>query len=424
MAKGVGTDVIAVHLRLQQATQAYFDNDVEFQHLLLSVGAHPVETLRGGRGAPIAATFMRSGHLQALADCVAASQVVLVIINHDLSPAQIRSIERAVCCRVLDRTGLILDVFALRARTFEGKLQVELAQLEHLSTRLIRGWTHLERQKGGIGLRGPGETQLETDRRLIRARIKTVRRRLEAVRSRRAIERRARAQSTLPTLSLVGYTNAGKSTLFNRLTEASVYEADQLFATLDPTLRRANIPQFGAVICADTVGFIQHLPTALVAAFRATLEEITCAALCLHVVDASHPQHPRHIDDVNVVLTELSAQDQPQLLVYNKVDRMSDHTARLDRDEHGRPRRVWVSATTGEGLPLLWQAIGECLAGLWREYLLTLGPEEGELHARLHALGAVRTEEPTLQGGWQMTVTLPEGVYQAILSPTSDSLLD
>jgi GTP-binding protein HflX len=274
---------------------------------------------------------------------------------------------------VLDRTGLILDIFAQRARTHEGKLQVELAQLQHMSTRLVRGWTHLERQKGGIGLRGPGETQLETDRRLLRARIKSITARLEKVRRQREQGRRARSRAELPTLSLVGYTNAGKSTLFNTLTGAQAYAADQLFATLDPTLRRIELSGVGALVLADTVGFIRHLPHDLVAAFRATLEETCKADLLLHVVDAQDRDKQAHIAQVNEVLREIGADSIPQIQVFNKID-LTEVEPRLERDEHGEPDRVWVSAVTGAGLELLTEALTERFHGTQVHGWLQLSP--------------------------------------------------
>ncbi len=284
-----------------------------------------------------------------------------MIFNHTLTPSQERNLERVLECRVLDRTGLILDIFAQRARTHEGKLQVELAQLEHMSTRLVRGWTHLERQKGGIGLRGPGETQLETDRRLLRVRIRQIKQRLEKVRGQREQARRGRRRADIPSVSLVGYTNAGKSTLFNSLTEAEVYAANQLFATLDPTLRRIEIGDVGPVVLADTVGFIRHLPHKLVESFRATLEESSNADLLLHVIDAHEPERDQQIEQVLAVLGEIGANELPLLEVYNKVDLLEGIEPQIQRDADGRPQRVWVSAREGLGLDLLRQAIAELL---------------------------------------------------------------
>lgn len=333
----------------------------EFRELALAAGATPVATITGTRKIPEPKYYIGSGKVAEVQAAICATQAEIVLINHPLSPAQQRNLEQDLQCRVLDRTALILDIFAQRARTFEGKLQVELAQLQHMATRLVRGWTHLERQRGGIGLRGPGETQLETDRRLIRARIKHITKRLEKVRQQRVQGRRARMRSHLPTVSLVGYTNAGKSTLFNKLTGAQVYVADQPFATLDPTLRRAYLPNGEFAVLADTVGFIRQLPHDLVEAFRATLEETRDADLLLHVIDAPSNLKEDQIQEVNSVLTEIAAQAVPQLLVYNKIDLMNDCIPRMERAADGCPYRVWISAVTGAGIDLLQQAIIENL---------------------------------------------------------------
>jgi GTP-binding protein HflX len=292
----------------------------EFIELVRSAGADPIAVITATRATPEPRLFVGQGKADEILAAVQTHQADVVIFNHALRPSQERNLERLLSCRVLARTGLILDIFAQRARSFEGKLQVELAQLRHLSTRLVRGWTHLERQKGGIGLRGPGETQLESDRRMINARIKMINKRLDKVERQREQGRRARSRAEVPTVSVVGYTNAGKSTLFNVLTGAHVYAADQLFATLDPTLRRLELPGIGPLVLADTVGFIRHLPHDLVAAFRATLEETCQADLLLHVIDAHDPERRAHIEQVNAVLREIGADDIPQLCVYNKVD--------------------------------------------------------------------------------------------------------
>jgi GTP-binding protein HflX len=290
---------------------------------------------------------------------VGAKQADLVVFDHDLSPAQERNLEQSLQCRVLDRTELIRDIFSQRARSHEGKLQVELAQLQHLSTRLVRGWSHLERQKGGIGLRGPGETQLETDRRLIGNRIRQLHKRLGRVRKQRDQSRRSRHKAQVPTVSLVGYTNAGKSTLFNRLTAAQVLADNRLFATLDPTLRRLQLAKSQPLVLADTVGFIRNLPHSLVEAFRSTLEETRDAALLLHVVDAFSEERLELIAQVNKVLHTIGAEDVPQLEIYNKIDRIDGCKPRLERDASGRIRRVWLSAVSGEGIDLLRQALAE-----------------------------------------------------------------
>jgi len=310
---------------------------------------------------------------------------------------------------------LILDIFAQRARTFEGKLQVELAQLQHLSTRLVRGWTHLERQKGGIGLRGPGETQLETDRRLIRVRIKRIKQRLEKVRKQRQQARQKRGRSDVPTISLVGYTNAGKSTLFNQLTQAKVFVADKLFATLDPTLRRIELPAFGAVVLADTVGFIRNLPHDLIEAFHATLEEVKDADLLLHIVDAHDAQRHEHIKEVNNVLQQIEAADVLQLAVFNKLDLLSGKKPIIERDRDGRPLRVWISAKTGEGFDLLQQAIVECLSGYEVHCCLRVAAKSGLLRSQLYDLNVILDEQFAENGDFLLEVKLPFTLLQVWL---------
>uniref|UniRef100_X2BBF9 Hflx-type G domain-containing protein n=1 Tax=Capitella teleta TaxID=283909 RepID=X2BBF9_CAPTE len=309
---------------------------------------------------------------------------------------------------------MILDIFAQRARTFEGKLQVELAQLQHMSTRLIRGWTHLERQKGGIGLRGPGETQLETDRRLLRVRIKSITRRLEKVRRQREQGRRSRKRAEVPQAALVGYTNAGKSTLFNRVTESVVYAADQLFATLDPTLRRIDLPDIGPVVLADTVGFIRHLPHKLVEAFRATLEETRQADLLLHVIDSHDPERLENMDQVHSVLKEINADEVPQLEVYNKIDLLQGVEPKIQRNDEGRPVRVWVSAVTGDGIELLQEAIKELLSDDMLQGQLTLKPAQGRIRARLYRLGAIQSEAYSESGDIVLDIRLPKPDFERL----------
>ncbi|HJV85783.1 MAG TPA: GTPase HflX [Noviherbaspirillum sp.] len=330
----------------------------ELSLLSKSAGAQPAVVITGKRSSPDAALFVGSGKADEIADAVVRDQLDIVIFNHALSPAQQRNLERHLKVRVVDRTSLILDIFAQRAQSHEGKVQVELAQLQHLATRLIRGWTHLERQKGGIGLRGPGETQLETDRRLLGDRVKALRIRLDKLQRQRETQRRARGRNRTFSVSLVGYTNAGKSTLFNALTKAQAYAADQLFATLDTTSRRIYLGEAGNVVISDTVGFIRELPHQLVAAFRATLEETIHADLLLHVVDAASPVRMEQIEQVNAVLSEIGADHIPQILVWNKIDAAGLEPA-LERDEYDKIRRVFLSAQTGAGLDLLREAIAE-----------------------------------------------------------------
>ncbi|MBA3997819.1 MAG: GTPase HflX [Candidatus Accumulibacter sp.] len=330
----------------------------EVRLLVESAGATLCGEVYGRRQSPDAATFAGKGKVQEVAAELAAHDADLVIFNHELSPAQQRNLERTLQCRVIDRTSLILDIFAQRAQSAEGKLQVELAQLDHLATRLVRGWTHLERQKGGIGLRGPGETQLETDRRLLGIRVKLLKERLAKVERQRGVQRKARARGDVLNVSLVGYTNAGKSTLFNALTHAGVYAANQLFATLDTTSRKLWLPEVGNIVISDTVGFIRDLPHSLVAAFHATLEATAQADLLLHVVDSASPSRDDQIAEVNKVLLEIGAQGVPQILVLNKLD-LTGLPPAAERDEYGRIQRVRVSARTGEGLPLLRETLTE-----------------------------------------------------------------
>lgn len=379
----------------------------EFRELAISAGAVIVDVISCARRAPESKYFVGSGKAEEIRESAAANKADLIIFNHNLTPAQERNLERLVKCRVLDRTGLILDIFAQRALSFEGKLQVELAVLKHLSTRLVRGWTHLERQRGGIGLRGPGETQLEVDRRLIRNRIKLIIARLTKIRKQREQGRRARRKAVVPTVALVGYTNAGKSTLFNRLTGSSVYVANQLFATLDPTLRRIDFPELGPVILADTVGFIRHLPHDLVEAFQATLEEVSEADLLLHVVDAQDPDRDLHIEQVNLVLESINAQAVPRLMVYNKIDLSPDVAPKIDRDDLNQIRRVLISAYKGLGMTELCTAIGEMLGKEMLEREVVLAPKQGKLRAELYARGAVRSEKIDEQGNYHLLLRLP-----------------
>lgn len=400
----MGERAILVHLDLGVAAE--LDEREEFRLLADAAGAEIAGELGGSRALPDPRLFIGSGKAEELRELVLASGAELVIFNHPLSPAQERNLERLLQCRVVDRSGLILDIFAQRARSFEGKLQVELAQLRHLSTRLVRGWTHLERQKGGIGLRGPGETQLETDRRLLGKRIAVLNQRLERIESQRAQGRRARTKAELPVVALVGYTNAGKSTLFNRLTDAAVLEADQLFATLDPTLRRLSLPRGARALLADTVGFVSDLPHELVAAFRSTLEEARNAVLLLHVVDASAPHRMRLIADVESVLQDIGSAEIPRIEVWNKLDLMPDEEPRLERDSEGRPARVWLSASRGAGVDLLRLAIAERLGDSRVRRSLRLGPGEGRLRAWIFDHATVLSELAVDDGGWVMDLLI------------------
>ena len=389
-SKGDGERAVLVHLDFpDQEDREDLD---EFRELAMSAGAEPVAVVTGSRRRPDPRYFLGTGKAEEVRETVESLDADLVLVDHALAPSQERNLERLLKCRVLDRTGLILDIFAQRASTHEGRLQVELAQLKHISTRLVRGWTHLERQKGGIGLRGPGETQLETDRRLLGDRIKQLNKRLDRVSNQRGQGRRARARAEIPTVSLVGYTNAGKSTLFNRLTEAKVYAADQLFATLDPTLRRLELPDAGPVILADTVGFIRHLPHDLVAAFRSTLEETREAGLLLHIIDAANENRDANVEQVNAVLKEIGADKVPQIEVFNKIDLLPDQAPRVDRDEHGRVVRVWLSAASGAGMDLLLEALAEHVRTDVITERLRIPAGDGRLRARLFALGKVLDE--------------------------------
>lgn len=411
-----GERAILVHLDFHSEDEREDSN--EFVQLVTSAGGDPVAFITGSRKRPDARLFVGTGKLEEIREALIANEGELVLFNHSLSPSQERNIERELQCRVLDRTGLILDIFAQRAHTHEGKLQVELAQLQHMSTRLVRGWTHLERQKGGIGLRGPGESQLETDRRLLRARITAIQARLQKVRRQREQARRARRRAEIPALSLVGYTNAGKSTLFNVLTTSSVYAADQLFATLDPTVRRITVGDVGPVILADTVGFIRHLPHKLVEAFRATLEEAVIADLLIHVVDCADPERQDNMKQVMNVLAEIGAADIPILEVYNKTDLIGSEP-RIERDDAGQPVRVWLSARDDRGLDLFYQALSELLGNEICETSITLAAAQGRLRARLFSLDAVLDEEMNDDGSQRLKIRLPEADWQRLLAAES-----
>jgi len=408
-----GEQAVLVHVDFSDENSK--EDLLELQLLVSSAGVNAIDVVTGSRQAPQARYFVGSGKAQEIADAVQTQQADVVIFNHSLSPSQERNLEQLCKCRVLDRTGLILDIFAQRARTHEGKLQVELAQLRHISTRLIRGWTHLERQKGGIGLRGPGETQLETDRRLLRARIKAILRRLEKVQKQREQGRRARIRAEIPTVSLVGYTNAGKSTLFNTMTEADVYAADQLFATLDPTLRKIQLQDIGSAILADTVGFIRHLPHDLIAAFKATLLETQQADLLLHVVDYSDDQYRENVDQVNDVLEEIDADEIQQLVVCNKIDRLEGVEPKIDRDESGMPIRVWLSAQQGIGIELLLSAITECLSKNMVQHSLSIPPEKSNLRGVFFDMNCIVSQSYAENGDWQVEVRMEQSDWSRLI---------
>lgn len=396
-----GERAILVRIGLGRPPDA--DELGEFDALARSAGAIPVATITGSRRNPEPRFFVGSGKAEEIRDRTQAESADLVLVDHELSPSQERNLERLVGRRVLDRAGLILDIFASRARSAEGKLEVELAQLKHLATRLVRGWTHLERQKGGIGLRGPGETQLETDRRLIGKRIRTLTAKLEKLAQRRDTGRQVRKRVPVPGVALIGYTNAGKSTLFRALTGADAYVADQLFATLDPTVRRLSLPHTPDLVVADTVGFVRDLPHELVAAFRSTLMEARDADLLLHVVDAADPERDQRIEQVDALVAGIGAGEIPQLRVYNKIDRVG-RAPGLARGPDGRPAAVWLSAATGEGVDLLRAALQEIFGQAAMRLSVVLPPTQGRLRAKLYELRLVRGEEALPDGNARLLV--------------------
>lgn len=429
-----GTRTLLVHMQRHRALSKHkprgstLASAEELEELALSAGLEPVGSLTSARKSPHPGTYVGAGKLKEIAELSSEVGAELVIFDEDLTPTQERNIEKILGQRILGRTGLILEIFAQRARTHEGKLQVELAQLHHASTRLVRGWTHLDRQRGGsgagqgsaAGLGGAGETQLEADQRMLGDRIKKINERLKKVRRQRNQNRRARKRSELCSVSIAGYTNAGKSTLFNQLSEASVHTADQLFATLDPTLRRIEVPLVGQLVLSDTVGFIRQLPHTLVDAFRSTLEEVTESDLILHVVDASAEDRDERIDEVNKVLREIDAEGVPQLLVYNKADLISKSPL-VERDRFGKPVRVWVSALAGEGMELLISCLTELLAVKVVETTITLAPHQGHLRAQFFALGAVIREQSDEHGKINLDLRIEQRNLDRLIPP--DNLL-
>ena len=378
----------------------------EFQQLAESAKVEISQLITTARSVPQAKYFVGEGKAQEIAQAVEIHNANVVLVNHSLTPAQTRNLESICQCRVVDRTGLILDIFAQRARSHEGKLQVELAQLKHLATRLVRRKTGLDQQKGAVGLRGPGETQLETDRRLIKVRIAQLQNRLEKVEKQRNQNRQTRKKADIPTISLVGYTNAGKSTLFNQLTQANVYAADQLFATLDPTLRRLSIQDVGTTILADTVGFIRDLPHDLVSAFKSTLQETTEASLLLHVIDCADPRKLENIAAVNDVLIEIKANEVPFLLIYNKIDQLEDIQPHIEYDDQNKPVAVYLSAQSGDGINLLVDAIRERLKNEILHFRLTLSSQEGKIRHHLYRLNCIRKEEISEQGDFLLEIQI------------------
>lgn len=387
----------------------------EFYELVDSAGAEVAELITTKRQSPDPKFFIGKGKAEEIKEAVETHQADVVIVNHALSPAQERNLSQFLDCQVLDRVGLILDIFAQRARSHEGKLQVELAQLKRMSTRLVKGWSHLDRQ-GGIGARGPGETQLETDRRLVQGKIKQLEARIEKVRQQRNLGRRSRKKSDLPTVTIIGYTNAGKSTLFNQMTRAGVYAEDRLFATLDSTLRKVHLPGAGPVIFADTVGFIRHIPHDLVAAFRSTLEETSEADLLIHLVDAADPYRVEKMADVEEVIKEVGAQEVPQLTVFNKIDCLNEPAIKphVDLNDQGLPERVWISARESKGIELMLDAVAAYFRGRFQTVELVLDVKAGKRRAELYTLGTILEEGFDEEGNSVFKMSLTENEWKQV----------
>ena len=421
-AVGQGERTILVHVELTSGNQSTGSID-EFKQLAESSGLNIVKTLTIKRSFTKAQYFIGTGKVDELAMLVDENEIEIVIFSLQLSPSQERNLEKALKCQVMDRTGLILDIFALRANSFEGKLQVELAQLKHLSTRLVRGWTHLERQKGGIGLRGPGETQLETDKRLISIRIKNINKRLLKVHKQHDLGRKSRVKNQLPMISLAGYTNAGKSTLFNLLTKAQVYADDKLFATLDSTIRRVMLPASGEAVIADTVGFIQDLPHELIEAFKSTLEETRQANVLLHVVDASDQNSRDKIEQVEKIIEQIDAKEIPTIIVMNKIDGINDFQPRIDKDNEGKIYRVWLSAQTGDGVELLYEALSQSLSGMMTSASIKLDVQSAYIRSEIHKVGFIKKEIMNEFGQWLLEINVTSHYLERLLDKQGVSLL-
>ncbi len=419
---GQGENTLLVYVELPSNRHIHNGLD-EFIELAKSSGLRINQALKVNRNIATAQYFVGSGKVEEISEIVKDNDIELVIFAPELSPSQERNLEKKLNCQVMDRTGLILDIFALRAQSFEGKLQVELAQLRHLSTRLVRGWTHLERQKGGIGLRGPGETQLETDKRLIAVRIKNITKRLEKVHKQRDLGRKSRVKNELPMIALAGYTNAGKSTLFNVLTKADVFADDQLFATLDATIRRVILPASGEAVIADTVGFIQDLPHELVAAFKSTLEETKRSNIVLHVVDSSDEYYHEKIDQVEDIIDEIGAGEIPSILVMNKIDCLEDFKPRIDRNKDGEIYRVWISAQTLDGIDLLYQSLSEKLSGMMTRASIQLDVKSAYIRSEIHNIGYIHNEKVDDFGQWVLEINVTNHYLSKLLQKSGVKLL-